>query len=63
MGRWKLGISPLCPECGIPPTDDEEGNPYRWEFSLLLEDSQGDTIPVTVSHEDAMNLLQLNPDK
>lgn len=63
MGRWKIGTSPLCPECNIPPTDDDEGNPYRWEFALLLEDSQGDTIPVTVAHEDAMNLLQLTPDK
>jgi len=63
MGRWKIGTSPLCPQCRVPPTDDEEGNSYRWEFSLLLEDSQGDTIPVTVGHEDAMNLLQLTPDK
>ena len=63
MARWKIGTSPLCAQCRIPPTDDEEGNSYRWEFSLLLEDSQGDTIPVTVAHEDAMNLLQLTPDK
>lgn len=63
IGRWRIGTQPLCPECGVPPTDDEEGNSYRWEFSLLLEDSQGDTIPVTVAHEDAMNLLQLTPDK
>jgi len=56
-------MSPLCPDCKIPPTDDDEGNSYRWQFSLLLEDSQGDTIPVTVAHEDAMNLLQLTPDK
>jgi len=54
---------PVVYDCKIPPTDDDEGNSYRWQFSLLLEDSQGDTIPVTVAHEDAMNLLQLTPDK
>lgn len=30
---------------------------------LLLEDSQGDALPVIVSDEDAEELLQLSPDK
>jgi hypothetical protein len=30
---------------------------------LLLEDCQGDTLPVIVSDEDADDLLQLQPDK
>ena len=30
---------------------------------LLLEDTQGDTLPVIVADEDAEELLQLSPDK
>lgn len=62
--RWRIGSSPLCPKCHCPPSNnDDDGNGFQWEFMLLLEDSQGDTLPVIVAEEDAEELLQLSPDK
>ena len=59
---WKISSSPVCPQCNVPPSSPE-GNPYKWQFALLLEDSQGDTLPVIVADEDASGLLQMQPDK
>jgi hypothetical protein len=59
---WRISSSPICPECRIPPSS-EEGSGYKWEFALLLEDAQGDTLPVIVADEDADELLHLEPDK
>lgn len=63
-GRWRIGSSPICPKCHCPPShNDDNENPFKWEFMLLIEDSQGDTLPVIVADEDAEELLQLSPDK
>jgi len=63
VSSWRIGSSPLCPRCNVPPSSDNDESPYKWEFMLLLEDTQGDTLPVIVSDEDAEDLLQLTPDK
>jgi len=60
---WRIGSSPLCPKCHCPPSSNDDENAFKWEFMLLLEDSQGDTLPVIVADEDAEELLQLSPDK
>ena len=58
-----LTESQLCPECNVPPSSAGTESPYKWEFSLLLEDVNGDTLPVIIADEDAEELLGLQPDK
>jgi len=64
-GSWKLGSSPVCKKCLCPPPSShyEDDSPFRWEFKLLLEDSQGNTLPVIVADEEAEDLLDLTPEK
>jgi hypothetical protein len=62
--RWKLGSQAVCPNCCVPPSSgDGDDNPYRWEFKLLLEDTEGDKLAVIVADEEAEHLLNLQADK
>jgi hypothetical protein len=58
-----LGISPTCPSCNIPPSTEDDENNFKWEFMILVEDSEGDTLPIIIAEEEAEELLSLPPEK
>jgi len=60
---WRISESQLCPGCNVPPSSANDENPYKWEFNLLLEDVDGECLPVIIADENAEELLGLQPDK
>ena len=60
---WRISSSEICPRCSLPPNAEDDEVPYKWEFMLLLEDCQGDTLPVIIADDDADELLQLPAEK
>ena len=56
--------SRFCTVCNVPiDVDADEGIKYSFRFALLMEGTDGKTIPVIVSDDDAVDLLNLLPGK